>query len=294
VNQSLLIYWKAGDMNQNDISRRSFAKGIGLALATSVLSEPDLAQDQRATRMGAESGADVAAPAKSRLQIGMLLYPGLSALDLIGPHPFFAELSNSEVHLLWKNKDPVVSSLGYCIVPTTSIRDCPRDLDVVFVPGGTSGTFAMMDDDEILSFLAERSSRARYVTSVCTGSLILGAAGLLKGYQATSHWRFRDLLPMFGATPVEERVVTDRNRITGGGVTAGIDFGLVIASRLRGRHAAEVLQLYNEYDPHPPFGAGTPAVAPLATKDAAYSALASAYDQGRAAATRARERRHLD
>jgi cyclohexyl-isocyanide hydratase len=280
-------------MNRNDISRRSFAKGIGLALATSVLPGPDLAQDQPATRMAAESSADVTAPAESRLQIGMLLYPGLSALDLIGAHPFFAELSNSQVHLLWKDKDPVVSSLGYSIVPTTSIRDCPRDLDVVFVPGGTSGTFAMMDDDEILSFLAERSSRARFVTSVCTGSLILGAAGLLKGYQATCHWRFRDLLIMLGATPVEERVVTDRNRITGGGVTAGIDFGLVVASRLRGRHAAEVLQLYNEYDPHPPFAAGTPAVASLATKDAAYSALASAYDQGRTAATRARERRHL-
>ena len=195
-------------MNESDISRRSFTKGISLALAASALSESGFALDQRATRMGAESDADVAAPAESRLQIGMLLYPGLSALDLVGPHPFFAELSNCQVHLLWKNKDPVVSSLGYSIVPTTSIRDCPRDLDVVFVPGGTSGTFAMMDDDGILSFLAERSSRARYVTSVCTGSLILGAAGLLKGYQATSHWRFRDLLPMFGATPVEERVVS--------------------------------------------------------------------------------------
>ena len=223
----------------------------------------------------------------------MLLYPGLSALDLVGPHPFFAELSNSQVHLLWKNKAPVVSSLGYSIVPTTSIRDCPRDLDVVFVPVARLGTFAMMDDDEILSFLADRGSRAGYVTSVCTGSLILGAAGLMKGYHATCHWRFRDLLPMFGATPVEERVVIDRNRITGGGVTAGIDFGLVIAARLRGRQAAEVLQLYNEYDPHPPFAAGTPAVAPLAAKDAAYRALASAYDQGRAAAVRARERRHL-
>ena len=176
-----------------------------------------LAQDHRAGSADAESDADVAARAKSRLQIGMLLYPGLSALDLIGPHPFFAELSNSQVHLLWKDKEPVVSSLGYGIVPTTSIKDCPRDLDVLFVPGGTSGTFAMMDDDAILSFLAERGSRARYVTSVCTGSLILGAAGLMTGYRATCHWRFRDLLPMFGATPVEERVVTDRNRVTGGG-----------------------------------------------------------------------------
>ena len=280
-------------MNESGISRRSFAQRIGSAFAASALFETGFAQQQHFQPTAAENDADVAAHEKSRLQIGMLLYPGLSALDLVGPHPFFAELSNSQVHLLWKDKEPVVSSLGYSIVPTTSIKDCPHDLDVVFVPGGTSGTFAMMDDDEILSFLADRSSRARYVTSVCTGSLILGAAGLLKGYQATSHWRFRDILPMFGAAPVEERVVTDRNRITGGGVTAGIDFGLVIASRLRGRQAAEVLQLYNEYDPHPPFAAGTPAVAPLATKDAADRALASAYDQGRAAAARARDRRHL-
>ena len=280
-------------MNESGISRRSFAKGIGSAFAASALFETGFAQQQHSQPTEAENDADVAAHEKSRLQIGMLLYPGLSALDLVGPHPFFAELSNSQVHLLWKDKEPVVSSLGYSIVPTTSIKDCPHDLDVLFVPGGTSGTFAMMDDDEILSFLADRGGRARYVTSVCTGSLVLGAAGLLNGYHATSHWRFRDLLPMFGATPVEDRVVTDRNRITGGGVTAGIDFGLVIASRLRGRPAAEVLQLYNEYDPHPPFAAGTPAVAPLATKDAAFRALASAYDKGCAAAARARERRHL-
>ena len=280
-------------MDETFISRRSFAKGIGSAFAASTLFETTVAQEQRSTHTEAEDDADVAAHAGSRLQIGMLLYPGLSALDLVGPHPFFAELSNSQVHLLWKDKAAIVSSLGYSIVPTTSIRDCPRDLDVVFVPGGTSGTFAMMEDEEILSFLADRGSRARYVTSVCTGSLILGAAGLMKSYRATSHWMFRDLLPMFGAIPVEERVVTDRNRITGGGVTAGIDFGLVIASRLRGRQAAEALQLYNEYDPHPPFAAGSPAIAPLATRDAAYRALASAYDQGRAVAARAHKRLRL-
>jgi cyclohexyl-isocyanide hydratase len=280
-------------MDENGISRRAFAKGMGPALAATAFFQPALAQPPRTAPTEGESDADVAAHATSRLQIGMLLYPGLSALDIVGPHPFFAELSNSAVHLLWKDKNPVASSLGYSIVPTTSIKDCPRDLDVVFVPGGTSGTFALLDDDEILSFLADRGSRARYVTSVCTGSLVLGAAGLLKGYDATSHWKFRDLLPMFGAKPVEERVVTDRNRITGGGVTAGIDFGLVIASRLRGRQAAEILQLYNEYDPHPPFTAGTPALAPAATRAAVDKALAPAYEQGRAASARARERLHL-
>ena len=280
-------------MDENSISRRSFAKLIAPVLAASAFFKPALAEEQRSTRAGSENDPDVAAHAGSRLQIGMLLYPRLSALDIVGPHPFFAELSNSEVHLLWKNKDPVASSLGYSIVPTTSIKDCPRDLDVLFVPGGTSGTWALLDDEEILSFLADRGSRARYVTSVCTGSLVLGAAGLLKGYDATSHWKFRDLLPLFGAKPVEERVVTDRNRITGGGVTAGIDFGLVIASRLRGRQAAEILQLYNEYDPHPPFTAGTPALAPSATKAAVDKALAGAYDQAREASARVRERRHL-
>lgn len=280
-------------MDENGISRRSFAKGIGPALAASAFFKPALAQQQRSAPTESESEADIAAHAGSRLQIGMLLYPGLSALDIVGPHPFFAELPNSEVHLLWKDKDPVPSSLGYSIVPTTSIKDCPHDLDVVFVPGGTKGTFALLDDDDILSFLADRGSRARFVTSVCTGSLVLGAAGLLKGYDATSHWKFRDLLPLFGAKPVEERVVTDRNRVTGGGVTAGIDFGLVIASRLRGRQAAEILQLYNEYDPHPPFTAGTPALAPPETRAAVDKALAAAYDQARAASVRAREHRHL-
>ena len=279
-------------MEQNEISRRSLVKGIGPALSASALYEPALGQEQRSTHSHSEGYADVAVHAGSRLQIGMLLYPGLSALDLEGPHPFFAELSNSQVHLLWKDLNPVACSLGYSIVPTTSIQDCPGDLDVLFVPGGTSGTIAMMNDDEILSFLADRGSRARYVTSVCTGSLVLGVAGLLNGYKATCHWRFRDLLPLVGARPIEERVVIDRNRITGGGVTAGIDFGLVLASRLRGRQAAEILQLYNEYDPRPPFAAGTPASAPSATKDAVYGGLTTVYEQARAVAGNAHKAPH--
>jgi cyclohexyl-isocyanide hydratase len=129
---------------------------------------------------------------------------------------------------------------------------------VLFVPGGF-GTAAAMADAEILSFLANRAPRAKYVTSVCSGSLILGAAGLLKGYKATSHWALRDALSLFGAEPVEGRVVTDRNRITGGGVTAGIDFGLVMLAKMRGDDAARLTQLTMEYDPAPPFNAGSPA-----------------------------------
>ena len=280
-------------MDQHDISRRSLVKVIAPPLATSAYFNPAPAQERRPAITQSEGSADGAVPTGSRLQIGMLLYPGLSALDLVGPHPFFAELSNTKVHLLWKDLNPVACSLGYSIVPTTSIKDCPRDLDVLFVPGGTVGTITMMNDGEILSFLADRGSRARYVTSVCTGSLVLGMAGLLEGYDVTCHWRFRDLLPLFGAKPIEDRVVIDRNRITGGGVTAGIDFGLVLASRLRGRQEAELLQLYNEYDPHPPFAAGTPAFAPVAARAAVYEGLTTVYEQARAVAGHAHKARHL-
>ena len=191
----------------------------------------------------------------------MLLYPGMYALDLVGPYAFLAGLNNVETQLLWKTLDPVPTINGMRLVPNSLMSACPRQLDVLFVPGGTPGTIALMQDNEVLDFLADRGERARYVTSVCTGSLILGAAGLLRGYRATSHWHKRDLLPLFGAVPKPDRIVEDRNRITGGGVTSGIDFGLVLASRLRGGEAAKLQQLINEYDPQPPFEGGTPSKA---------------------------------
>jgi cyclohexyl-isocyanide hydratase len=196
------------------------------------------------------------ANAHTPLQIGMLLYPGLTLLDLIGPQTVFS--MHAQTHLVWKTIDTVVSDSGIGIQPTATFDQCPKDLDVLFVPGGF-GTAAAMADAEILSFLANRAPRAKYVTSVCSGSLILGAAGLLKGYKATSHWALRDALSLFGAEPVEGRVVTDRNRITGGGVTAGIDFGLVMLAKMRGDDAARLTQLTMEYDPAPPFNVGSPA-----------------------------------
>ena len=189
------------------------------------------------------------------LQLGMLLYPGLTLLDLIGPQTVFSW--HAKTHLLSKTMDIVLSDSGIGIQPTTTFAECPRDLDILFVPGGF-GTAKAMEDSEVLSFLADRGSRANYVTSVCTGSLILGAAGLLKGYQATSHWACREALAMFGAEPVDQRVVTDRNRVTGGGVTAGIDFGLVLLAKIRGDEVAKFTQLTMEYDPAPPFNAGSP------------------------------------
>jgi cyclohexyl-isocyanide hydratase len=192
------------------------------------------------------------------LEIGMLLYPGLTLLDLIGPQTVFSWFANT--HLAWKTTDPVVSDTGIGIHPTCTFETCPSKLDVLFVPGGF-GQEQLMDDAEVLAFLADRAATSEYVTSVCSGSLLLGAAGLLKGYKATSHWATRDALGAFGAEPVDARVVVDRNRITGGGVTAGIDFGLVLLAKLRGERAAKLTQLAMEYDPEPPFSSGSPKTA---------------------------------
>ncbi|SAI59921.1 AraC family transcriptional regulator [Bordetella ansorpii] len=147
-------------------------------------------------------------------------------------------------------------------------KPAPRDLTVLFTPGGTEGTLAAASDAETLAFMADRGGRAKYITSVCSGSLILGAAGLLKGYKATSHWSCRDALAGFGAIPTEARVVRDRNRITGAGVTAGLDFGLAMVAELRDRTYAECSQLMSEYDPDPPFNAGSMKTAPPAVKKA--------------------------
>ena len=179
---------------------------------------------------------------------------------------------NREIHLLWKNLDAVneMRSEGSAYIPirpTTAFKDCPKNLDVLFVPGGVPATMEMMQDQELIAFLAEQGKTARYITSVCTGSLILGAAGLLQGYRATSHWMTMTALPELGAIPVQERVVIDRNRITGGGVTAGIDFGLTLIRILRNKDYAQAVQLYLEYDPAPPFRAGSPKTAPTKVRN---------------------------
>jgi cyclohexyl-isocyanide hydratase len=189
----------------------------------------------------------------------MLLYPGLTQLDVTGPFEVLHRVPEAEVHLVWKTRDAVFADSKLGLVPTTTLAACPK-LDVVFVPGG-GGQMALMQDSEVLGFLADQAKNARYVTSVCTGALVLGAAGLLEGYDAATHWAFMDLLPMFGARPVRKRVVVDRNRITGGGVTAGIDFGLTLAAELAGETFAKAIQLGLEYDPEPPFRCGHPDVA---------------------------------
>ena len=190
-------------------------------------------------------------------QIAMLMYPGMTVLDLIGPQFMFAGLMGAKVFLVAKSLDPVTSDAGVTIIPTATFETCPPDLTVLFTPGGVDGTLAAAADPQTRAFMADRGARARYVTSVCSGSLILGAAGLLKGYKATSHWSVRDALAGFGAIPTDARVVRDRNRITGAGVTAGLDFGLTMVAELRDRTYAECVQLMVEYEPDPPFNAGS-------------------------------------
>ena len=193
-------------------------------------------------------------------RVAMLVYPRMVALDLIGPMTVF-NILRCRIDLVWKNKAPVATDVGIPFAATRTFAETPRDLDVLFVPGGIMGTIDCMNDPEVCGFLADRGARAKWVTSVCTGGLLLGAAGLLRGYDATAHWAVADLLPLMGARHVDGRVVRDRNRMTGGGVTAGIDFGLTLAAALRGEEAARRVQLMIEYAPEPPFHNGTPAQA---------------------------------
>lgn len=191
--------------------------------------------------------------------IGFPLFPNFQQLDLTGPHDVLAALPDTEVFLISKDLQPVQSSNGLAIMPNMSLADCPN-LDVICVPGG-SGIMNAIEDKELLDFIRQQGHQAKYVTAVCTGSLVLAAAGLLKGYKATTHWLSLHLLEIFGVDVVRERVVRDRNRITGGGVTAGIDFGLSMAAELTNEEAAKRVQLMIEYNPAPPFACGSPEVA---------------------------------
>jgi cyclohexyl-isocyanide hydratase len=194
------------------------------------------------------------------MNVVMLLYPGLTQLDLTGPFEVLTRLKELTLHLAWKDTGPVTDSGGLRLLPTVDFARCPP-ADILFVPGGP-GQLALMDDTVVLDFLCAQAAQARYVTSVCTGSLLLAAAGLLTGYRATCHWLSLEQLALFGCEPVAERVVVDRNRVTGAGVTSGIDFALVLAELLLGRERAETTQLSMEYDPAPPFAAGNPQQAP--------------------------------
>lgn len=244
--------------------RREFLDWLAVSTAATTLAAAagGCATSEPFAASASEEGLPLA-PAPRTLHIGMLVYPKFTALDLIGPHTIFAQLSSTEVHLVGKTLDPVTSDAGLTMSPTRSFATCPEHLDVLFVPGGTFGTVAMMEDAEVLAFLRSRASATTWITSVCTGSLVLGAAGLLRGYRATTHWVARDVLPILEATPLAERYVEHGNRVTGAGISAGIDFGLRLAERLRGPAEAQRIQLNLEYAPEPPYpGGGSPETAP--------------------------------
>lgn len=214
------------------------------------------------------------------LTIGMVLFPGLTQLDLTGAYEVLARMPDTHVCLVASTLEPVKSEWGLTILPNTTFAEAPS-LDVLCVPGGW-GVDSHLDDDELLAFLRSRGEHARYLTSVCSGALLLGAAGLLRGYQATTHWMSLDLLPLLGAEPVRHRVVRDGNRITGAGVTAGIDFGLTLAAELFGPTTAQRIQLAIEYAPEPPFASGAPDSAPEEIRDALRRASHDALTRRRA------------
>lgn len=195
-------------------------------------------------------------PELSPVSVAFLVFPNVTQLDLTGPAQVLSRLGNTTLNLVWKDKEPVPTDAGFSLLPTASFEEV-READILCVPGGL-GTIEAMQDEAVLAWLREVGAKAKWVTSVCTGSLLLGAAGLLQGYRAACHWASLDQLAYFGASPVRERIVEDRNRMTGGGVTSGIDFALALAARVRNEDHARFIQLSIEYDPNPPFDAGSP------------------------------------
>jgi cyclohexyl-isocyanide hydratase len=193
------------------------------------------------------------------MHIAFLLFPNVTQLDLTGPAQFLSRLPDAKVDLVWENIAPVPTDAGFSILPTATFAQVPS-ADLICIPGGM-GIADVIDHAPALDWVRQVGAQAQWVTSVCTGALVLGAAGLLEGYKATTHWAWHDKLALFGAEPVQARHVIDRNRATGGGVTAGIDFALALMARIAGEDHARMVQLALEYDPAPPFDSGSPAKA---------------------------------
>lgn len=194
-----------------------------------------------------------------KTRIGMLVFPMVTSLDILGPFEVLARASDCRVELVWKDRQPIKGDTGLAITPDRGFGDAPQ-YDVLVVPGGPGQT-PMMEDAEVIGFLRRQAPGAGFVTSICTGSLLLAAAGLLTGRKATCHWLSIDQLALFGVEIVPERVVVDGNRITGAGVTSGLDFAFTVLAAIRGEEEAKALQLLMEYDPAPPFQSGHPRVA---------------------------------
>jgi len=227
----------------------------------------------------------------TRPRIAILLYDGLTALDFIAPHQAWCMFA--DIFLVSKDGEPITTDSAIVMHATHSFETCPQDLDVFFVPGGMS-TFDLMLETETVEFVRERGERARFVTSVCNGAIVLGAAGLLDGYRAATHWATYEMLKLTGTVEaVSDRVVIDRNRLTGGGVTAGLDFGLIVLSKLLGEQVGKNAQLILEYNPAPPFETGHPSIADEETLGQVTAFLQDFNDHGMAQARKVQERRAL-
>lgn len=214
----------------------------------------------------------------SNFNVGFVIFPDLTQLDFTGPLQVLARLPQSTTHIVAKSEDPVPSDCGLSLVPTRTFANCPS-LDLICIPGGSSGVVGVMNDRDTIQFVRRQAGTAKYVTSVCTGAFVLGVAGLLKGRRATTHWAFTELLPLVGATYEKARIVKDGNVITAGGVTSGIDFGLSVVAEIAGETVAQTIQLGIEYDPDPPFNSGHPDRAP----DIVKATLLSRYEKARTA-----------
>jgi cyclohexyl-isocyanide hydratase len=210
-------------------------------------------------------------PPERHLQIGSLLFEGLDQIDLTGPFEILSRIPNSTYRIYGRTMEPVRDLRGLKLSPDDVLANAPQ-LDILHVPGGY-GQEALMEDAALLEWVRSQAAGALCVFSVCTGALICGAAGLLKGRRATSHWGAFHLLPAFGAIPENERVVVDGNMVFAAGVTAGIDGALCVAATMRGEDAGRAIQLYMQYAPEPPFDSGTPATAPRAIMDAAWASM---------------------
>jgi len=211
------------------------------------------------------------------LNIGFVIFPDLTQLDFTGPLQVLSRLPQSAIHIIAKSASPVASDCGLSLLPTHTFANCPP-LDLICIPGGSEGVCGIINDRETIEFVRQQAGAAKYITAVCTGTFVLGVAGLLKGRRATTHWAYTDLLPLVGAAYEKARVVKDGNVITAGGVTAGIDFGLSVAAEIAGETTARRIQLGIEYDPAPPFDSGHPDKAPTLKSEL----LSVRYDKFRA------------
>ena len=257
-------------MNNESLSRREMLRVLTLASISGATAPQILAAAEASVTSNSNTPLHIHAQQQLQMgseQIAILVYPEFTALDALGPHYFLAGMMGATVRFVAKTLDPVpcegASKGGFCVKPQLTFADCPEELDLLLVPGGLTGTFAAIGDKATINFLKSRAAKTKLVGSVCTGSLVLGAAGLLKGRNATTHWQMLEVLKDVGATPVAERIVFDRtDRVTAAGVSAGLDLGLELVRRYRGDFYAKGMQLLGEYDPHPAFpGGGNPKTA---------------------------------